>query len=249
MPVNLQIIDNVAVLEMNNEKKLNVLNTDVMHEIYNCLDNIEQKAKVLVIFGCDRAFAAGDDLNEIDTLDYEQAQLLEFMDSKWERVLHTKIPVIAGVQGYALGGGFELALMCDMIIASEDAVFGFPEVNLGLMPGLGGTQQLAKIVGTKKATEMIMMGDFITATQASELKIINKIINKGNFEDEVLQFAKKLASKPSLSLLAIKEALTLSQNVGRDEGMKVERYLFRALCSTSDKKKLVSNFLSKRRSH
>jgi enoyl-CoA hydratase len=169
------------------------------------------------------------------------------MDFKWDRVLHTRIPVIAGVEGYALGGGFELALACDMIFAAENAVFGFPEVNLGLMPGFGGTQLLTKIVGAKKASELITTGDFITANHALELNIVNRIIETEKLEEEVINFAKRIAEKPLLSLLSIKEAIALSQNVGRDDGMKIERHMFRALCATADKKELVTAFLSKRK--
>ena len=204
MAVTLEIRDSIAILRIDTPGKLNVLNTETMREVYNKLEDIEQKAKVLVIFGGEKAFAAGDDLNEIAKLDYEKAQTTEFMDFKWERVLRTRIPVIAGVKGYALGGGFELALACDMIFAAENAVFGFPEVNLGLMPGFGGTQLLTKIVGSKKASELIMTGDFITANQALELDIVNRIIETEKLEEEVINFAKRIAEKPLLSLLSIK---------------------------------------------
>ncbi len=173
MSVTLEIRDSIAILRIDTPGKLNVLNTETMREIYNKLEDIEQKAKVLVIFGGEKAFAAGDDLNEIAKLDYEKAQTTEFMDFKWDRVLHTRIPVIAGVKGYALGGGFELALACDMIFAAENAVFGFPEVNLGLMPGFGGTQLLTKIVGAKTSKT-------ITAKITKQGSTKNKVGIEGN---------------------------------------------------------------------
>ena len=246
MSVNFEINNSVAVLTLNNPKKLNALNTNFVEKIYDCLSDVEKKANVLVIFGTEKAFAAGVDINEIDTLSFEQALLNEFIDYKWERILNIKIPVISGVEKYALGGGFELALASDIIIANENAKFGFPEVNLGLMPGLGGTQLLTRIVGSKKASELIMSGDFIDAKEALRLNIVSKVLHSSaDLKQETLSLAKKISEKSPTSLRLIKEAIQLSQNTGCTQGIKTERNLFRSLFSTSYKEKLIKEFLKK----
>ena len=245
MSVNFEINDSIAVLTLNNPKKLNALSTKFIEEICDLLINVEKKANVLVVFGTEKAFAAGVDINEIDSLSFEQALLNEFIDYKWERILNIKIPVISGVEKYALGGGFELALASDIIIASENAKFGFPEVNLGLMPGLGGTQLLTRIVGSKKASELIMSGDFIDAREAFRLNIISKIVSSSDLKKETLDLANKIAQKSPTSLRFIKEAIQLSQNSGCLQGIKTERNLFRSLFSTSYKEKLTKEFLKK----
>ncbi len=246
MLVNFETHDAIAILTLNNPKKLNALSTNFIEEMYKCLLDVEKKANVLVIFGTEKAFAAGVDINEIDTLSFEQSLLKEFIDYKWERVLNIKIPVITGVEKYALGGGFELALASDIIIASENAKFGFPEVNLGLMPGLGGTQLLTRIVGAKKASELIMSGKFIDAKEALRLNIISKITTPpANLKEETLNLAKKISEKSPTSLRLIKEAIQLSQNTGCLQGIKTERNLFRSLFSTSYKEKLTKEFLKK----
>lgn len=245
MSIDFEINNSVAVLTLNNPKKLNALSIDFIEEIYDDLVDVEKKANVLVIFGTEKAFAAGVDVNEIEPLSFERALLNEFIDYKWERILNIKIPVISGVEKYALGGGFELALASDVIIASENAKFGFPEINLGLMPGLGGTQLLTRIIGTKKASELIMSGDFINAEEALQLNIISKIVPSSDLKKETLNLANKITKKSPTSLRLIKEAIQLSQNSGYLQGIKTERNLFRSLFSTSYKEKLTKEFLKK----
>lgn len=245
MSVDFEINNAVAVLTLNSPKNLNALNINFVEEIYNHLVNVEKKANVLVIFGTERAFAAGVDINEIDPLSFEQALLNEFIDYKWERILSVKIPVISGIEKYALGGGFEIALASDIIIASENAKFGFPEVNLGLMPGLGGTQLLTRIIGSKKASELIMSGDFIDAQTALQLNIVSKVVSSEDLKKETLNLANKIAKQSPTSLRLIKEAIQLSQNSGCLQGIKTERNLFRSLFSTSYKEKLTKEFLKK----
>lgn len=243
MSVDFEIKDSVAILTLNNPEKLNILSTKFVEKIYDCLADFEKKANVLVIFGTEKAFAAGVDINEIDAFSFERAVLDEFIDHKWERVLNVKIPVISGVEKYALGGGFELALASDIVIAAEDAKFGFPEINLGIMPGLGGTQLLTRIVGTKKASELIMSGDFINAKEALRLNIVSKIVSSADLKEETLALARRISQKSPVSLRFIKEAIQLSQNSGILQGIKSERNLFRSLFSTSYKEKLTKTFL------
>lgn len=243
MLVNLCVRDNIAELQINNPQKLNVLSSDVMAELSEKLCDIDSRANVVVIYGTQKAFAAGVDINEIDKHSFETAVKTNFIDEKWESLRNVKIPVISAVSGYVLGGGFELALMSDIIIAEPNAKFGFPEVNLGLMPGLGGTQMLTGIVGAKVASEMIMSGEVISAQKAVNLGIVSRIVDYDDLLSEARLLAQKLALKSSASLKMIKEAINLAQNIGLSTGIKIERQLFRSLFSTDEKNKKINEFL------
>jgi enoyl-CoA hydratase/carnithine racemase len=243
MSIELVINNSIAVLTLNNPLKLKALSCDFMSKMSEKLLDIDQRASVLVVGGGKKAFAAGADVSEISSLSYEEAYLKNFIDCKWETVFNVKIPVIAAVSGYALGGGFELALMCDVIIAGRGAVFGFPEVNLGIIPGMGGTQLLTKVVGPKIASEIIMTGDFLSAKRAMELNIVSKVVEDDELMETALVLANKIAKKSTMSTRLIKDAIRLSQNVGLTQGIQTERIMFRSLFSTSFKKNGVDNFL------
>jgi enoyl-CoA hydratase/carnithine racemase len=246
MSINYSINDGVAVLCIESAAKLNALSSPIMYEVSQKIEEIALlQAKVLVLTGGPKAFSAGVDLSEIELHSAESACLGNFIDAEWESVFNLKIPTVAAVSGYALGAGFELALMCDIIIAAESAKFGFPEVNLGLMPGMGGTQLLTRIVGPKSAAEIIMTGDLFSARRAAELKIVSLVTPDDRLMPETLELAKKIAEKPSLSLRMIKEALRLSQNIGLTPGIQSERLMFRSLFSSEEKKKRVRKFLGK----
>lgn len=245
MSVRFDINDSVALLTLDNPKKLNALSSEFIGEIYEHLIDLDKKANVLVIFGTEKAFAAGVNINEIDSLSFEDAVLRDFMDFRWEAVLNLKIPIISGVNKYALGGGFELALASDIIVASEDAIFGFPEVNLGLMPGLGGTQLLSRIVGIKKASELILTGDSISAQEALRLNIVSKVVPNEELITETLQLAQKISKKSPMSTRFVKQAIQMSQNTGCKEGIQIERNMFRSLFATSFKEKGVKKFLKR----
>lgn len=245
MSIDFSINDSIAFLKLNTPQKLNALSSLVMREIDKKLIDVDQKAKVLVITGCDRAFAAGVDIKEIESHSSESANLLNFIDCSWESVSRVKIPTIAAVSGYALGGGFELALMCDIIIAAENAKFGFPEVNLGLMPGMGGHQFLTRIVGPKIAAELIMSGDPISAVRAQELNIVSRVVENSKLISCAMDIARKIAEKPIASLKVIKESIGLAQNSPLIQGIKSERQMFRALFSTKDKEERISRFLKR----
>jgi enoyl-CoA hydratase len=246
MSVSLSIDNSIAILTLDNPSKLNALSSEFMNEIDEKIRDVDQKAKVLIIFGCKKAFAAGADISEIARLSSESACLENFIDRRWESVLDVKIPTIAAVSGYALGGGFELALMCDAIIATESAKFGFPEVNLGLIPGMGGAQLLSRIVGPKLAGEIIMTGDSLSAQTAKELRIASQVVKEDELATAALEFAKKLAQKPVASLKMIKESIRLAQNTGLTPGMQSERLKGRSLFSTADKNERVKIFLEKK---
>lgn len=246
MLVEVEYKNNISILKLNNPKKLNALSSEFVKEIHKNILDIEKKANVLIVTGCEKSFAAGVNVAEIDSHSYESAYLESFIDHKWECLLNVKIPVIAAVSGYALGGGFELALMCDIIIASEDAKFGFPEINLAIMPGMGGTQMLTGIVGPKIASELLLTGRNISAKEAMELGIVSRISKNDMLMKSALDIATDIAKKSIMSTRIIKEAIRLSQEVGLFQGMKSERQMFRSLFSTVFKKEGMRNFLDKK---
>jgi enoyl-CoA hydratase/carnithine racemase len=216
-----------------------------MKEINEKICDIDLRAKVLIITGCKKAFSTGVDISEIKNHSSESACLNNFIDYRWECIFNVKIPVIAAVSGYAIGGGFELALMCDIIIATENAKFGFPEVNLGLMPGMGGAQLLPRIIGPKLTSEIIMTGDLLSSQRAKELKIVSLVVNDDELMQKTMEFALKISQKSLPSLKMIKDSIRLSQNSTLNQGIKNERLMFRSLFSTNDKKEKVAKFLKR----
>ena len=199
----------------------------MVEEIVIQLERFDQdrEIRVVIIRGNEQTFAAGADIEEMineSPLDFELAN--PFKD--WERIMQIKKPVIAAVTGYALGGGFELALHCDLIIAAEDAKFGFPEVNLGVMPGAGGTQLLPKIIGKRKALEWIWFGEHKSAVETEKLGIVNQIVAPELIFEEAMNFAKKLAEQPPIAIRLIKEVVNRAEDVPLREGMLMERKNF-----------------------
>lgn len=247
MLVELTYENNIATLILNNPQKLNALSSEFVAEMYQRISEIPEEAKVLVVrSGFPKAFAAGVNVQEIHDHSFESAYLKDFIDEKWEAIFHLKIPTIAAVTGYALGGGFELALMCDIVVASEAAVFGFPEVNLGLMPGMGGTQLLTRAIGSKVASEIIMTGRFIKADEALRLGIVNHVVKDDEaMLSKAVEIAQVMAQKSVISLKMIKDAIRLSEEVGLIQGIKSERQMFRSLFSTDSKKEGTEAFLKK----
>lgn len=241
--------NDVAILILNNPKKLNALSSEFIAEIYQRISSIKKETKVLVIkSGFTKAFAAGVNVQEIHDNSYESAYLNNFIDKTWEVVANVRIPVIAAVSGYALGGGFELALMCDIIVASKNAIFGFPEVNLGIMPGMGGTQFLTRNVGAKIASEILMTGRFVKAEEAFRLGLINYLMENDNkMVKKTMEIAREIAKKSVMSTRIIKEAIRLAQDVGITQGIKSERQMFRSLFSTTFKQKGTEEFLDKKK--
>lgn len=247
MLIDLSIQDEIATVRINNPKKLNALSADLMEELYEKIFNIGTKASVLIITGTERAFAAGMDISEIAARDYEQAHLTNLMSSHWEELMNVKIPVIAAVSGYAFGGGFELVLYSDIVIAAESAQFAFPEINLGVMPGLGGTQMLSRTIGTKRAAKLLMTGERISAQQAYDLGIVSQVVAQDDLMAVTNDLAKTLSKKPKMSLLLIKEGIKMSQNCGLFQGIQAERTMFHSLFSTTDKQQKTNDFLSKKK--
>ena len=243
--------DGIAKVTLNRPDKLNALNSTVYKELYNVFESIENdpEVRVVILTGSgERAFAAGSDVAEMQNMGSLDVQKFMATIRKASDYIYalTK-PTIAAIHGYALGGGCELAMCCDMRIASEKAKFGQPEINLGLIPGAGGTQRLSRLIGAAKAKEMIYLGDQIDAATALNLGLINKVVPVEKLQEEAMEWAKKLASKSGPVLAAAKMAINtgLDTDLGSGLGMEIK---CNAVCfSTYDRKEGMDAFLEKRK--
>ncbi|KSU61571.1 enoyl-CoA hydratase [[Bacillus] enclensis] len=242
--------DGLGFIELNRPKVLNAINRPMVSEIVEAFEEFDRNdnVKVIILSGKGRAFAAGADIDEMSEDGAIDLELLNQF-TEWDRLAWIKKPVIGAVQGFALGGGFELALCCDMLFAAEDASFGFPEVNLGVMPGAGGTQRLTKLIGKSRAMEWLLSGDRFTALQALEWGVINRAIAPELLMEETEKFAKKLASKPPLSIRLIKESVHKAVDYSLYEGMQYERKNFYLLFASEDQKEGMKAFVEKRKPH
>lgn len=246
--VNVWTEGKVGVIQLNRPKNLNALNRKMVEEIVTQLESFDndRNIRVIVIRGNERTFAAGADIEEMlheSPLDFELANPF----ATWDRIMLIQKPIIASVTGYALGGGFELALHCDLIIAAEDAKFGFPEVNLGVMPGAGGTQFLTRIIGKRKALEWIWFGEHKSAQEAEKLGIVNRIVAPELIFEETMRFAAKLAEQPPIALRLIKEAVNKAEDLTLREGLILERKNFYLAFDSEDQKEGMTAFVEKRR--
>lgn len=246
--INVWTEGKVGVIQLNRPKNLNALNRKMVEEIVTQLESFDndRNIRVIVIRGNERTFAAGADIEEMlheSPLDFELANPF----AVWDRIMLIQKPIIASVTGYALGGGFELALHCDLIIAAEDAKFGFPEVNLGVMPGAGGTQFLTRIIGKRKALEWIWFGEHKSALEAEKLGIVNRIVAPELIFEETMRFAAKLVAQPPIALRLIKEAVNKAEDVTLREGLILERKNFYLTFDSEDQKEGMTAFVEKRR--
>jgi enoyl-CoA hydratase len=242
--------DGLGFIELNRPKVLNAINRPMVSEIVEAFEEFDRNdnVKVIILSGKGRAFAAGADIDEMSEDGAIDLELLNQF-TEWDRLTWIKKPIIGAVQGFALGGGFELALCCDMLFAAEDASFGFPEVTLGVMPGAGGTQRLTKLIGKSRAMEWLLSGDRFTAAQALEWGVINRAIAPELLMEETEKFAKKLASKPPLSIRLIKESVHKAVDYSLYEGMQYERKNFYLLFASDDQKEGMKAFVEKRKPH
>jgi len=243
-------VRNIGILKINRPKALNALNSKVVEELDRALDAIEasRDIRVLILSGTgEKAFVAGADIVELSGLSSDQAEKFAQRGQEvFRRFELLKIPVIAAVNGYALGGGTELALSCDFIYASENARFGQPEVLLGIMPGFGGTQRLMRVVGVNRAREMIYTGDHITAEEALRIGLVNKVVPQDQLMNEAMRVATIIASRAPLAIAASKEAINDGYDVALDKGLEFEKDLFRDLFDTDDSKEGTKAFVEKR---
>lgn len=217
----------IAKITLNRPKSLNALNSGLMKKLADELEALDrdEAIRVIVLTGSERAFAAGADINELSETKPVDFVMKQFFRD-WERIRKISKPLIAAVNGYALGGGNELAMCCDMIIASDTAQFGQPEILLGVIPGAGGTQRLTKAVGTKKAMEMILTGKSISAEEALQWRLINRVVPAEDLEKEALSLAKEIAEKPPVAVRLAKQAVLKAQELPLEHGLNLEQNAF-----------------------
>lgn len=240
--------EHVALVRLNRPKELNALNLQLMGELRDALTELDadESVRVIVLTGNERAFAAGADIKEmagrtaIDMLKIDQF-------STWDRIKKVKKPIIAAVSGFALGGGCELCMLCDMIVASETAQFGQPEIKIGVMPGAGGTQRLTRAVGKAVAMEMVLTGRFITAEEALKVGLINRIVPVEIYLQEAVTLAKEIAHLSPIAVQMAKESVLQAFNSSLDEGLLFERKNFYTLFATEDQKEGMAAFVEKRK--
>ncbi|MEK5175358.1 enoyl-CoA hydratase-related protein [Heyndrickxia sp. FSL W8-0496] len=240
--------ESIGIIRLNRPKVLNALNRKMVSEIVQSMREMDgnDSVRVIVLYGNGKSFAAGADITEMAQDDSIHLELLNQF-AEWDDLAHIKKPIIGAVHGFALGGGFELALVCDLLFASEDAKFGFPEINLAVMPGAGGTQRLTKLMGKTKALEWLWSGEMMTAETAEAWGIINRRYPQEILVEETLKYARNLANKPALSVRFIKEAVYKAVDYSLYEGMQYERKNFSLLFSSDDQKEGMKAFVEKRK--
>lgn len=246
--IEVSLKDHIGLIELNRPKVLNALNRQMVSEVLAAMEELDRdkQIKVIVLAGKGRAFAAGADIDEMLDADAISLETLnQFTD--WDRLAWIKKPIIGAIHGFALGGAFELALCCDMLFAAENAEFGFPEVNLGIMPGAGGTQRLTKLVGKAKAMEWVMSGKRITAKEALRYGVINSTFSEEVLMEETMKFAATIANQAPLAARLIKESILKAVDYPLYEGMQYERKNFYLLFASEDQKEGMRAFKEKRR--
>lgn len=238
----------VALIRLNRPEAMNALNTELLDELADAVlaADANEKVRCLVLTGSEKAFAAGADIKEMAEKSFVEVFGADLFTDPSERLLRCRKPIIAAVSGYALGGGCELAMMCDFIIAADTAKFGQPEINLGTMPGLGGSQRLTRFVGKSKAMDMNLTGRFMDAAEAERSGLVSRVVPAKKLMEEAMSAAHKIAEKSTLATMAVKEAVNRSYETTLREGLLFERRLFHALFATEDQKEGMAAFLEKR---
>jgi enoyl-CoA hydratase len=238
----------VGIVTLNRPDALNALNDRLVTELGAQLDLFEKDANIgcVILTGAGRAFAAGADIKEMRPQSYMEAYGNDFITRNWERASTFRKPIIAAVNGFALGGGCELAMMCDFILASDAAKFGQPEINLGVMPGAGGTQRLTRFVGKSKAMEMCLTGRMMDAAEAERAGLVSRILPADKLIEEAKAVAKKIASQSRPIAMMTKESVNSSYETMLRQGIMFERRLFHSMFSTNDQKEGMAAFVEKR---
>lgn len=246
--VNPQAAPQIALIELNRPKELNALNPQLMQEVRDALQELDRndQVRVIIITGNEQAFAAGADIKQMaDKTAIDMLLLDQF--ATWEQIRKTKKPIIAAVSGFALGGGCEFAMTCDMIIASETARFGQPEIKIGTIPGAGGTQRLTKAIGKAKAMELILTGRFLSAEEAHFYGLVNKVVPKEMYLQEAFALAKEIAALSPVAVQLAKESINRSFETHLDEGLTLERKNFYLTFASEDQKEGMKAFIEKRK--
>jgi len=241
--------DNVGIITLNRPKALNALSNALMTELAEAVDTFENDDAVgaMVLTGSDKAFAAGADIKEMKDKTWMETYTEDFITRNWERVAHARKPVIAAVAGYALGGGCELAMMCDFIIAADSAKFGQPEITIGVIPGAGGTQRLTRFVGKSKAMDMVLTGRMMEAEEAERCGLVSRLVSAEQLMDEAMLAARQIAGFERASVYAAKEMVDRAYETTLGEGIRFERRMFQALFGSPGQKEGMDAFANKRK--
>jgi enoyl-CoA hydratase len=243
-----EIEDYVALIRLNRPDALNALNARLMQELASAMTAADRNDKVrcIIVTGSEKAFAAGADVREMSEKTFTDVFFDDLFAPEADAIARIRKPVIAAVSGYCLGGGCELAMMCDFIIASDTAKFGQPEINLGIVAGMGGTQRLTRAVGKAKAMDMNLTGRFMDAAEAERCGLVSRIVPAKDLITEAMKAAGKIAQKSALTAMVVKESVNRAQESSLREGILFERRMFNALFSTEDQKEGMAAFIEKR---
>jgi enoyl-CoA hydratase len=238
----------VGIITLNRPKALNALSGALIAELGQALEDMEADDNIgaIVLTGSEKAFAAGADVKEMAEKTYMEAYLQDFITSGWERVAQCRKPILAAVAGYALGGGCEIAMMCDFILAADTAKFGQPEITLGTMPGAGGTQRLPRFVGKAKAMEMCLTGRMMDAEEAERAGLVSRLVPAADLMDEAVKVADRIANMSRPVTMMVKEAVNRGFETTLAEGVRFERRLFHSIFATEDQKEGMAAFIEKR---
>jgi enoyl-CoA hydratase len=246
--INVEVEDHISLITLNRPDAMNALNAELLGELCDALAEAEANDKVrcIVITGSDKAFAAGADVTEMAEKDFVEVFTMDLFSKEMEAIQRIRKPMIAAVSGFALGGGCELAMMCDIIIAADTAKFGQPEINLGVIAGIGGTQRLTRVVGKAKSMEMHLTGRFMDAEEAERSGLVARVVPAKKLMEEALATAAKITEKSALTVMAVKEAVNRSYETTLREGLLFERRLFHSLFATADQTEGMTAFVDKR---
>lgn len=246
-----EIEGHVATITLNRPDALNAFNNQLMDELTKALDTFEAAKDIgcIIITGSSKAFAAGADIKEMRELSYMDAYYHDFITRNWERAAKCRKPVIAAVAGYALGGGCELAMMCDFILAADNAKFGQPEITLGVSPGAGGTQRLTRFIGKSKSMEMCLTGRMMDAEEAERCGLVSRIVPVDDLLAEAKEVARKIAAMPRAAAMLTKEMVNAAYETPLSHGITFERRLFHSLFATEDQTEGMEAFVEKRTPH
>lgn len=238
----------VGLITLNRPKALNALCADLIVELGRALDDMEADDEIgaIVLTGSEKAFAAGADIKEMASKSYMDAYLADFITVGWERITTCRKPIIAAVAGYALGGGCEVAMMCDFILAADTAKFGQPEITIGIIPGAGGTQRLTRFVGKSKAMEMVLTGRIMKADEAERVGLVSRVVPAADLLEEAVTTADKIANMSRPSVLMAKESVNQAYETFLSSGILFERRMFHSTFATEDQKEGMEAFVEKR---
>lgn len=246
--ITVETTDDVCLITLNRPDALNALNSQMLRELASALEEADksEKVRVVVLTGSEKAFAAGADVAEMSQKGFVEMYREQFFARDSDRLGRIRKPIIGAVSGYALGGGCELAMMCDFVIAADTAKFGQPEINLGILAGLGGTQRLTRLVGRSKSMDMHLTGRFMDAAEAERSGLVSRVVPAKKLRDEAMAAAHKIAEKSLLATTAVKEAVNRAEEVSLAEGIRHERALFYSMFASEDQQEGMSAFREKR---